>query len=257
MFRELYEYRHMIKSLVRKDLRGRYKGSVLGFMWTFINPLLQMLVYSVVFSSVMRVANVDKYYIFLFVALIPWIFFSSSVTVGSTCIMTSKNLITKIYFPREVIPVSYVTGCFVNMLLCFIVVFLVLFISGIGISIKALLWLPAVMITEYCFALGCTLIVSGVTVYFRDLQHILGIIMMAWMYFTPIIYNIKDIPENYRNIFYLNPMCHIITSYRTILYYKQMPDLRYLGITAAVSVAVMFIGFAVFGRLKKRFAETL
>lgn len=257
IYKELYEYRHMIFSLVKKDLRGRYKASVLGFLWTFINPLLQMAVYSIVFSTIMKVTNVDKYYLFLFVALIPWIFFSSSVTVGSTSIIASKNLITKIYFPREVIPISYVTSSFVNMLLSFIVIFLVIFISGVGINAAALLWLPIVMIIEYFLALGFGLTVSAVTVYFRDLQHILGILMMAWMYLTPIVYSADNIPEEWRGLIYLNPMCHIITAYRDILYYKTVPDGKELLFTGFAGVLIMVIGFAVFDKLKKRFAETL
>ncbi len=255
--KEIYEYRQMIASLVKKDLRGRYKGSVLGFLWTFVNPLLQLLVYSVVFSSVMRVTNVDKYYLYLFVALIPWIFFSSSFTGGAVTILANKNLITKIYFPREVLPISYVTSCFVNMLFSFVVVFVVVIISGIGINPISLLFLPLVMIIEYTFSLGIALIVSAVNVYFRDLQHILGIISMAWMYFSPIVYGIGDIPEEWRNIFRLNPMCHIITAYRDILYYKAIPETSALLMTGVVSVVVLIIGFWVFSRLKKRFAETV
>lgn len=257
ILKEIYEYRQMIASLVKKDLRGRYKGSVLGFLWTFINPLLQLLVYSVVFSSVMRVTNVDKYYLYLFVALIPWIFFSSSLTGGAVTILANKNLITKIYFPREVLPISYVTSCFVNMLFSFIVVFVVVIISGIGINLVSLLFLPLVMLIEYIFSMGIALIVSAVNVYFRDLQHILGIISMAWMYFTPIVYGIGDIPEEWRKIFRLNPMCHIITAYRDILYYKVVPEMPVLLMTGAVSMMVLIIGFWVFSRLKKRFAETV
>lgn len=257
IFKEIYEYRQMIYSLVKKDLRGRYKGSVLGFLWTFINPLLQLIVYSIVFSSVMRVTNVEKYYIFLFVVLIPWNFFASSVTGGCNSIVGNKNLITKIYFPREVIPFSYVTSCFVNMLLCFIVIFLVLIISGVGVSLLAVLWLPLVFVIEYFLCLGFSLIVSSVTVYFRDLEHILGIVMMAWMYFTPVIYSINDIPPHWKKIFMLNPMCHIITAYRDILYYKQLPDISSLLIIGAVSLAVFFVGMGVFGSIKKHFAETL
>ena len=257
ILKEIYEYRQMIASLVKKDLRGRYKGSVLGFLWTFVNPLLQLLVYSVVFSSVMRVTNVDKYYLYLFVALIPWIFFSSSLTGGAVTILANKNMITKIYFPREVMPIAYVTSCFVNMLYSFIVVFLVVVISGIGINPVSLLFLPLVMVIEYVFALGIALIVSAVNVYFRDLQHILGIISMAWMYFTPIIYGIGDIPEEWRSIFRLNPMCHIITAYRDILYYRTIPEIPALLLTGGVSVLVLVIGFGVFSKLKKRFAETV
>ena len=257
IFKEIYDYRQMIYSLVKKDLRGRYKGSVLGFLWTFINPLLQLVVYSIVFASVMRVTNVDKYYLFLFVVLIPWTFFQSSVLGGCSSILANKNLVTKIYFPREVIPISYVTSCFVNMLLCFIVIFLVLFISGVGVSLLALAWLPLVFVVEYLFTLGIALIVSAVTVYFRDLEHIFGILLMAWMYFTPIIYSINDIPEQWKKVFLLNPMCHIMTAYRDILYYKQLPDISMLLIMGAVSIVIFFAGLGIFGSIKKHFAETL
>ncbi|EKC79708.1 ABC-2 type transporter, partial [human gut metagenome] len=171
--KEMYEYREMIFSLVKKDLRGRYKGSVLGFMWTFINPLLQLLVFTLVFSIIMR-ANYEQYYLFLFVALVPWMFFGSSVQDGSTCIMRESNMVKKIYFPREVIPISTVTSAFINMILTFVVVFIVLLISGRGINLVALLYLPVVMIVEYILCLGIGLIVSALTVYLRDLQYILG-----------------------------------------------------------------------------------
>lgn len=255
--KEIFDYREMIFSLVRKDLRGRYKGSVLGFLWTFINPLMQLVVYSIVFSTIMRVMDIDKYYIFLFVALIPWIFFSSSVQIGASSVIASKDMVTKIYFPREVIPISYVTSCFVNMLLCFIVIFAVLFIAGVGVSVRALLFLPFVMIAEYFLALGFALISSAITVFFRDLEHILGIIMMAWMYFTPIMYTEELVPEQYLTLFHLNPMCHIINAYRSILYYKAVPDLSTVMWAGIFGAAVMVIGFIVFHFLKKRFAEAL
>lgn len=128
--KELYAYRQMIFSLVKKDLRGRYKGSVLGFMWTFINPLLQMGVYTLVFSIILR-NDIDKYYLFLFVALVPWIFFSASLTGGADSVLASKDMLKKIYFPREVLPISYVTGAFVNMLLSFVVIFGVIIFTGL------------------------------------------------------------------------------------------------------------------------------
>lgn len=129
VLRELYSYREMIFSLVRKDLRGRYKGSILGFLWTFINPLLQLMVYTIVFSVILR-AGIDKFYLFLFVALVPWIFFSSAITGGATSILSQQDMVKKIYFPRQVLPISYVTSSFVNMLLCFLVIFGVLIITG-------------------------------------------------------------------------------------------------------------------------------
>ena len=127
--KELYQYREMIFSLVRKDLRGRYKGSALGFLWTFLNPLLQLVVYTIVFSTFFP-TNIDQFYIFLFIGLVPWLFFNTSLVGGSTSVVTQENLIKKIYFPRQVLPISYVTSAFVNMLLTFIVIFAVLLISG-------------------------------------------------------------------------------------------------------------------------------
>jgi ABC-2 type transport system permease protein len=254
--KELYAYRQMIFSLVKKDLRGRYKGSVLGFLWTFINPLLQLVVYTVVFSFILR-TNIERYYLYLFVALIPWIFFSSSITVGAASVVAQKDLVKKIYFPRMVIPISYVTSCFVNMLLCFIVVFAVIVITGVGVNFIALLTLPVIMAVEYLLALGMALLTSAVTVYFRDLEHILGIISMAWMYMTPIMYDKSIVPERLLPVFNLNPMTHVIESYRAVLYSKQVPDLSSLLSAAGLGVLFLLIGALVFNKLQRHFAEEL
>ena len=164
MLKEIWDYRQMIISLVRKDLRGRYKGSVLGFLWTFVNPLFQLIIYTVVFTYLLP-SGIDKYYLFLFVALIPWIFFSSAVVGGSTSILSQKDLVKKIYFPREVLPISYVTSCFVNMLFCFIIVFAVVLISKTSVHPLGIVYLPVVMIVEYFLALGIAMITSAITVY--------------------------------------------------------------------------------------------
>lgn len=246
----------MIFSLVRQDLRSRYKGSVMGFLWTFINPLLQLMVYTIVFSKIMK-SDIDKYYIFLFVALIPWFFFSTSVSGGAASILNRKELLKKIYFPRQVLPISYVTSSFVNMLFCFVIVFGVLIISGIGISINTIVYLPIVMLVEYILALGIVMLVSAITVFFRDLEYILGIIMMAWMYMTPIMYSGKMVPMEYKFIFDINPMTSIITVYRDILYYKQVPQVSVLLQATILGIVFLLIGNVVFVRLQKGFAEVL
>ncbi|MBQ8079384.1 MAG: ABC transporter permease [Oscillospiraceae bacterium] len=254
--KELYAYREMIVSLVRKDLRGRYKGSVLGFLWTFINPLFQLVVYTLVFSYILK-SNIDKYYLYLFVALIPWIFFSASITGGAASVVAQKDLVKKIYFPRQVIPISYVTSCFVNMLLCFIVIFVVVLFSGIRLSIAGLLCLPVVMVVEYLLALGMALLCSAVTVYFKDLEHILGIISMAWMYLTPIMYDKSIVPERFLPVFNLNPMTHIIDCYRAVLYYGQVPELRSLLSSFVLGLVFLAVGWIVFDRMQRHFAEEL
>ena len=246
----------MIFSLVKKDLRGRYKGSVLGFLWTFINPLLQLVVYTIVFSFILK-TNIERYYLYLFVALIPWIFFSSSITVGSASIVAQKDLIKKIYFPRMVIPISYVTSSFVNMLLCFIVIFAVIIVSGAGINFLALLTLPVIMLVEYILALGMAMLTSAITVYFRDLEHILGIVTMAWMYMTPIMYDKSIVPENLMPIFNLNPITHFIEYYISVLYDKKIPDLTTLLSAAFLGILILIVCILVFNKLQKRFAEEL
>ena len=255
-FKELYDYRQMIFSLVKKELRGRYKGSVLGFLWTFINPLLQLMVYTFVFSIIMP-NNIEKFYLYLFVGLIPWLFFSGSMTGGAACIVNQKDMVKKIYFPREVMPVSYVARGFVNMLFCFIVIFAVVIVSGVGVNPVALLCLPIIMAVEFVMALGGAMLTSALTVYFRDLEYILGILMMAWMYFTPVVYSMEMVPERLRPLFNLNPMTPVINAYRDVLYYKQIPHLSTLLQGLILGVIVLIIGSISFNNLQKGFAEEL
>ena len=171
LFKEIYAYREMIFSLVRRDLKGRYKGSALGFFWTFLNPLLQLCVYTIVFSIILR-NDIEDYYLFLFVALVPWLFFSVSVSGGSSCIRSQQDMVKKIYFPREVLPISFVTSQFVNMLLSLLVVLVIVLLSGRGLNFQALLCMPVVMIVEYMLCLGSALIISSATVYIRDLEYL-------------------------------------------------------------------------------------
>ena len=253
--KEIYNYREMIYMLVKRNLRGRYKASVLGFAWTFINPLLQLAVYSVVFSVIMRL-GVEKYYLFLFVALIPWIAMASSITDGTISITSQSNLVTKIYFPRQILPITSTTTCFVNMLLCEIVVLAVCAVS-IGLKITILWYLIPVFLAEYILALGLAFIVSCFNVYFRDLEHIASIFVMAWQFLTPIMYSIEQVPERFRDLFNLNPMTPIVVAYRSILYYKEAPDLSTLIAGFIMSVVFLLIGWVAFDKLEKHFAEEL
>ena len=246
----------MIFSLVHKELRGRYKGSVLGFLWTFLNPLLQLIVYTFVFSILMR-QQIEKYYLFLFVALVPWIFFSACVTAGSNSIFIYGDLVKKIYFPREVLPISFVTAQFVNMLYTFIVIFGVIFFTRHGVNLVALLYLPVVMVVEYLLALGMTLFFSAITVYVRDVAHILGIITMAWQFLTPVMYPSERVPQEYLFLWNLNPMTSVVETYRTILYYKQLPNIKTLSVAVGMGLFFILIGELVFSRLQKGFAEDL
>ncbi|MGN1393371.1 MAG: ABC transporter permease [Succinivibrionaceae bacterium] len=252
----IFPYRDMIASLVRRELRGRYKGTILGFLWTFINPLLQLCVYTFVFSHIMKM-GIEKYYLFLFVALIPWLFLANSIGNGCSCILSNKNLVTKIYFPREVLPIATVTANFVNMCYCFIVVFAVVLLFSDNVNFIAWLYLPIIAAVEYILVLGLVFIFSALTVFFRDLEHILSVIIMAWHFLVPIIYPLSMVPEEYLFILNMNPMTPVIVAFRDILYYGQIPNIETLLSSVIFGVVSLVIGLIVFNKLKKKFAEEL
>lgn len=255
-FIELYRYRMMIESLVRRDLRGRYKGSSLGFLWTFVNPLLQLLVYTVVFANILRM-GVEHYEIFLFVTLIPWIFFSTSLLASANCILGNQSLVTKIYFPREVLPISIVISGFINMLLSFIIVLAVVVVSGISTNYVLWGYIPILMIIELVLTLGFAFILSAATVYLRDIEHILGIFLLAWQFLTPVMYPADLIPTEYISFFALNPMMPIIIAFRDILYYGVAPDFASLLSAFLTSLVILILGLWIFNKLSKGFAEEL
>lgn len=256
MFCNIYRYREMLINMVRRDLRGKYKGSILGFLWTFINPLLQLVVYTIVFSNIMRM-GVSNYEIFLFVALIPWMFFSTSVLSGAGSIIYNQSLVTKIYFPREILPLSVVTSNFINMIYCSVIVLAVVLFYHMNLNLEVWFILPVIAFIEYILVIGIVLIVSALTVYFRDLEHILGIIIMAWQFLTPVMYPESFVPSQYQAILYLNPMTPIIISFRDVLYYGKMPVVENLVYAFLWSLIIFICGFLLFGKLQKDFAEEL
>lgn len=256
MFCNIYRYREMLINMVRRELRGKYKGSILGFLWTFINPLLQLVVYTIVFSNIMRM-GVSNYEIFLFVALIPWMFFSTSVLSGAGSIIYNQSLVTKIYFPREILPLSVVTSNFINMIYCSVIVLAVVLFYHMNLNLEVWFMLPVIAFIEYILVIGIVLIVSALTVYFRDLEHILGIIIMAWQFLTPVMYPESFVPSQYQAILYLNPMTPIIISFRDVLYYGKMPVVENLVYAFLWSLIIFICGFLLFGKLQKDFAEEL
>ena len=254
--KEVAGYGDMIKSLVKRELRGKYKGSVLGFLWTFINPLCQIIVYTIVFSVIVR-NDLQQFYVYMITGMIPWMFFDMSLRLGSGCVRYQGDLLKKIYFPREVLPISTVTANFINMLLCFIIVFAVILFSGRGFNPVALICLPMVMMIEYCITLGFVLILSAGTVYFKDLEHITTVLMMAWIYGTPILYPISMIPDKIIWIFKLNPMTAVVESFHDILYWGNLPSWKYMAYAAVWGIGMLVIGELIFNKLSDRFAEEL
>lgn len=254
--KEIFDYQDMINSFVRRDLRGKYKGSVLGFLWTFINPLCQMIVYTIVFSVIVR-NDLEQFYVYMITGMVPWLFFDMALRQGTCCVRYQGELVKKIYFPREVLPIACVTSNFINMLFCFLIVFIVLLISGVGVHLQVLVWLPLVMGIEYLLVLGFTLLVSAGTVYLKDLEHIVSVLLMAWIYLTPILYPVSMIPDTILWIFRMNPMTAVIEAYHAVLYWKKSPDASGLFYAFLFGVVLLAVSEAVFVKLSDHFAEEL
>lgn len=254
-FKELYNYREFLKTSVKKEFRGKYKKSFLGILWSFLNPLCQLLIYALVFPFIMG-NRVENYTIFLIVGLMPWTFFNSSIIQSAACIVNNAGIVKKVYFPREIMPISVSTSNLINFLITQIIVLVALLVSGIGIG-KSIIMFPVIVAMQYILQLGLAFIFSAITVYVRDVEYIINIFMMLMFYLCPIVYEPSMIPVKLLPIFKLNPMFHIITFYRTILYNKQIPSLASIGGVFLVCVLVLILGYIIFQKLEKRFAEEL
>lgn len=252
-FKEIFKYSEFLKSNVKKDIRGKYKGSFLGVLWSFINPLLSVVVYAIVFHYIMRF-NIEHYLIYLIAGIIPWTFFTTSINSGMNSILFNANIIKKVYFPREILPISSVTSGLVNFLISCIIILIFAIFSGVGIGFS-LLFLPIVIIIQYIFTLGIVFVLSAIEIYVKDIEHIVNFIISMLFYVTPILYTPDYVPENMKFILKLNPMSYIIEAYHDIFYYKQVPNISSLGIILGISLIIFFIGYKIFRRLQKGFAE--
>lgn len=254
MLKNLYDYRQLLKSNVQKEIRGKYKGSFLGVLWSFINPLLQVLVYAIVFPFIMKNTQ-ENYVVFLIIGILPWTWFITAINQGTSCILANAGIIKKVYFPREILPISVVTSGMINFLISCIVIFLFLIFSGIGIS-WYVVFLPIIVIIQFIFTLGILFMTSAIDVYIRDAEYIIAFIVNMLFYATPILYS----PDIFQNtpiswLFKLNPLAGIINSYRDILFYKTMPNLESLLFIFVISIILLLLGIAIFRKLEKEFAE--
>jgi ABC-type polysaccharide/polyol phosphate export permease len=257
--RQLFRYRALIQSLVARDLKARYRGSVLGFFWSFINPLLQLLIFTVVFTFVLPVARgtgVDHYALFLLCGILPWTWFESSLLESSNVLIAGGNLIRKVLFPAEVLPIVTVLAGLVHFCFGLLVVAAFLLYYRVAIVWTDLLWLPVVVAVQLVFTTGLALLVSALTVHFRDMRDLLANITKLWFYATPIIYSITQVPASIRPLLNLNPFTHLAVSYQEVLFLAgSFGEWRRLLAVGIVAIATFFIGYFVFDRLRDTLAE--
>lgn len=262
--RELWGYHELIRNLVVRDLKVRYRNSLLGVVWSWANPLLMMLVFTLVFNFLFTESDLPHYHVFLLCALLPWQFFSQSVMEATNSIVGNAHLIKKVYFPREVLPISIILSNLVNFIIALPVFFALALVSGATISPWVLL-LPVPLLVQVTFSLGICLILATLNVFYRDTRIILSVVMQAWFFMTPVFYPITRIGRE-KTIFgltfdaqlwlrRLNPMASVIASYRDLLYWGTYTGLDFLVRTALTSLIVLAIGYLIFLRYSSRFGE--
>jgi len=254
LIKDLYEYRELLKTNVKKDIRGKYKGSFLGVLWSFLNPLLMVVVYAIVFPYIMRIKT-ENYLQYLICGVIPWNFFTTVMGLGMGSIKNNAGIVNKVYFPREIMPISVTTSALVNFFISCIIIIIFCICSGVGISWYILL-VPVIAIVQYIFTLGCIFILSAVDVYIRDIEYIVNFILSLAFYATPVLYETSMFAK-WEWVLNLNPLTHLLNAYRAIFYSKTMPDFTMVGIVFIISVVLCFVGYKIFKRLERGFAEEL
>jgi lipopolysaccharide transport system permease protein len=257
--RQLPRYRGLIQSLVARELKARYRGSVLGFFWSFINPLLLLLIYSFVFSVVLpgtRPPELEPYALFMFCGILPWTWFASSLSESANVLIGGGNLIKKVLFPAEVLPIVTVLANMVHFFLGLPILCAFLIYYRAPLRITELLWFPVVVLVQFLLSLGLSLIVAALTVHFRDIKDILANLLTFWFFATPIIYPMSAAPPAGRRFLNLNPFTHLAISYQEILFYPgSFGHWKWLMALLGASVVIFLAGYFLFDRLRDSFAE--
>lgn len=266
---DLWHYREFVRNMVIRDLKVRYRNSILGILWSLFNPLLMMVVFTTVFTVMTPYSDVKKFPVFVLCGILPWNFFSSSVIGAIRSIVDNASLVKKVYFPREVLPISIVLANLINFLVALTVLFVLMLVFQIPLT-KWVLLLPLVILVQLIFTLGFSLIMATANVFYRDTQIIMEVLMLAWFFVTPVFYSGSILPRNYeiwegmsldvfRWVNILNPMASIIANYRVILYGVgeggAPPDIYFFGRTFLTSVIILVIGALIFYRNSLSFGE--
>jgi lipopolysaccharide transport system permease protein len=259
--RRLLRYRGLISSLVARELKARYRGSALGFFWSFINPLMLLSIYSFVFKVILPGTHskaVEPFALFMFCGILPWTWFTSSLSEAAGSLIAGGNLIKKVLFPAEILPLVSVLANMVHFLLGLPILIAFLFYYRRWPDGLDLFWFPVTVLVQLIFTSGLALILSALTVHYRDIRDILSNVLTLWFFSTPIIYWIKEAPGLGKRVLDLNPMTHIIVSYQEILFFTgPIGHWKWLLATGAASVALFLAGLWLFDRLRDSFAESV
>lgn len=266
--RQLVRYRELVRNVTVRDLKVRYRNSLLGFLWAWGNPILMTAVFSLVFSVLQR-TSVLRFPLFIMIGWLVWGFTNSSIGEGIGSIVTNSNLVKKVYFPREVLPAATVFANAVNFLLALPLVFALMVLYGVDINLVLFLYFPVILLAQMALVMGIAFFLSSLNVFYRDTGVITGVLLTAWFFLTPVFYPVKYVTAVWNGIdlgrlwYILNPMASIIEAYRNIFYGSVEggppgpPNLEFLLRTLATSFAILIAGYIIFIRFSHRFGEEL
>ena len=256
----IHKWRELLWQMVGREVKARYKQSILGYFWVILNPLAQMLVMSFAFSIIMRIptnaAGNIPYSIFLFVALLPWTLFANSLSSAAASLVSSGGLITKIYFPRTILVLSTIIAKIIDFLFATSILVIYMIVYHLPITIN-ILWVIPIFFIQQIFTLGLSLFFAAANLLYRDIQYLLSMILLLWMYVTPVIFPADLVPEKYRFVFQINPMAVIINAYRQVILAGGAPKYSSLIIATILSLVVLLFGLRYFKSREKIFADNI
>ena len=255
-WRELWAYRELLWVLTARDIKVRYKQTVLGAAWAIVRPVLTMLIFSVVFGTLAKMPSDGfPYPVFVYAALLPWTFFATAISTSGQSLVGSTNLVSKVYFPRLIIPLSSIGAGLIDLAISTGILLLMMLWYGVGWSVN-LLAAPVLLMAVIFIALGVGTLLSALTVAYRDFTHLTPFIVQIWMYVTPVIFPVSLVPERWQWSLYLNPMTGLIEGFRSAFLGKAF-DMQGLGISFAMAVIIFVIGITYFEKVERRFADII
>lgn len=245
------KYFELLKQLVVRDLKVKYRHSILGILWSILNPLLSMVVISIVFSNLFRF-DIDNFAVYFMSGSLMFSFFSEATSVAMTSVIGGASLISKVYIPKYLFPLSKCLSSFVHFVLSFVALFIIMLITGININ-YTIFAIPLVFALILVFSIGISLILSSVAVFFRDMTHLYSVLTMMMMYMTPIFYPASIVPEKFKFIQDYNPLYYYVLSFREIVLEQRLPSLDLIMICSAMSVTALLIGLFIFYKRQDKF----
>lgn len=260
MLRHLAEFwrrRDLLWHMTVRHLRGQYKQSVLGYAWAFLNPLTLLLTLSFVFSVLLRFPSQGlPYALFVLVGLLPWMFFANGLTTATDSVSGAMNLVTKVYFPREILPMAAINTKIVDLFFGLIILAGLMMIYNHPPT-ETMLWVPLLFGIQLIFTAGLAFPMAALNVYFHDVRYLVGVVLTMWFYLTPVIYPVEIVPSKYQFIFDLNPMAILVNAYRRVILLDDSPAMDRLLLGLGIAVVTFVVGYFLFKRMEAGFADRI